>query len=75
MKIGEVFGENLEDGVQADGMAGKAIDVVIEKALRYIGGYIVRKCSLKYPHLGQKASETNSMIKTWIDQKLTEGNY
>ena len=62
--------ENAVDDEIDDGEHGcKSIDVVIEEeSLRYIGGYIVRKFCVKYPHLGQKASECVTKDKRWTDE-------
>ena len=43
-----------------------ASDVIEEESLRYIGGYIAKKFSLKYPHLGEKV-QCNGTEKFWID--------
>lgn len=45
----------------------EAPEVVIEEeSLRYIGGYIVKKFSKKYPQLGSSVSNNNEG-KSWID--------
>lgn len=60
------FDENLRECVKPTENAGKAIDVVIEReSLKYIGGYSVKKFCMIYPHLGQKAIQSNAMTKTW----------
>lgn len=64
-------GYELENDVndESDELGCKSIDVVIEEeSLRYIGGYIERKFCVKYPHLGQKASECTTKNKTWTDE-------
>ena len=47
-------------------------DFIEEESLRYIGGYIARKFSVKYPHLGHKGKQ-NAPLKTWIDCKNRGG--
>ena len=51
----------------------KTVSTVIEEeALRYIGGYIVKKFSIKYPHLGnQETCDTSD--RSWIEFK-SRGN-
>ena len=41
--------------------------VIEEEALRYIGGYIAKKFSMKYPDLGDKNLQTRSKNESWID--------
>lgn len=40
--------------------------VVEEESLRYIGGYIVRKFRVKYPHLGEQNADCPSNRQSWI---------
>lgn len=47
-------------------------DFIEKESLQYIGGYIVRKFNVKYPHLGHKGKE-NAPLKTWIDCKNRGG--
>ena len=42
-------------------------EVIEEESLRYIGGYIVKKFSAKYPNLGCKNKNTIPSKQTWID--------
>lgn len=41
--------------------------VIEEEALRYIGGYVVRKFVMKYPNLGNKTVDNGQSSETWID--------
>lgn len=41
-------------------------EVIEEESLRYIGGYVVKKFALKYPHLGVKATEANGNENSWL---------
>ncbi|KAK4329137.1 hypothetical protein Pmani_000479 [Petrolisthes manimaculis] len=53
-----------------EGDAEQNTSTVIEvQALHYIGGYIVRKFSLKYPHLGCKCDDSESISKenSWTE--------
>ena len=66
----ELIEDELDDGaeisVPIEVVEKSAENVIEEEALRYIGGYIVRKFSMKYPYLGSKANSTELQTSTWI---------
>ena len=57
--------EEISDYVNLGSDAAKKTeDVIEEEALRHIGGYVVRKFHTKYPHLGNKETDSISQCQT-----------
>ena len=64
--LGTPESDEVQDNVSLCKPGEETTDVIEEEALRYIGGYIVRKFSMRYPHLGKNVN-SNIECKTWID--------
>ena len=53
--------------IDDDDIEKSASRVIEEEALRYIGGYIVRKFSKKYPHLGSRVKNNITKDHSWTE--------
>ena len=58
-----------------DDLNKTATMVIEEEVLRYIGSYIVKKFTTKYPHLGTKTDNNVIGNKTWIETVNRGGPY